>query len=117
MVQIRNLTDDKTSKDASGNESDYDNNLPVRVNDNSQSSTRCTRIDDVQLGDQNEIILRNDAHIETMNKPIDSCHSQQSDRNPITYDETLSYQPDSSINRRLMTIRSQLLSSPDLDAT
>ena len=110
----------------SGNESDYDNNLPSRPASAFVPSERLTREDDLLLADQNEIILENNTPFETNHHPT----RRQSDddqgmplaeparqENAIPIDDTSSYYKEPSLTRRLMDIRSHLLLNTTLDAT
>lgn len=89
----------KSSLGGSGNESDYDNNqypydfshssksTPLPVNEQ-HSTGELTRIDDLLLGDQNEIILQNETHLSSSQQfePDDDDErppqQQQQERNP-----------------------------------
>jgi len=125
-------TDDNLSLVGSGNESDYDNNhqsstVKVPVNNFLNS-------DELLLGDQNEIILNNDTHIENNNEQSDNTKISLTNSplrtnlitsiNPTTatLDDSappnfLAYQRDPLITRRLLDIRSHLLLNTTLDAT
>lgn len=116
---------------ASGNESDYDNNRCTAVRKPVKKflySDELIRTDDLLLGDQNEITLVNDTH-------IDNLHNQQSDTprtsvasaatkiNALPLDDSapsanlLAYRKESLTSRRLIDIRSHLLLNTTLDAT
>jgi hypothetical protein len=133
----------------SENESDYDNNqgtsdsylpstkfIQIPVNE----SDELTHTDDLLLGDQNEIILNNDTHIDPRipDLPIDCVEHQNnkilSTNSPhraniitsikptATLDDSASsnfvaYRKDSLTSRRLLDIRSHLLLNTTLDAT
>jgi hypothetical protein len=95
------------------------------------------RTDDLLLGDQNEITIRNDTHFENLN----TSNNQQSDitilsstnsshkmnikasaNTVTTLDDSsstnlLAYRRDSLTSRRLIDIRSHLLLNTALDAT
>ena len=88
--------------------------------------------DDLSLGDQNEIILHNDTHVENLTQqsdiittPISPPHRANiispinttavlDDSAPSDF---LAYRKDSLIARRLLDIRSHLLLNTTLDAT
>lgn len=108
---------------ASGNESDYDNNqspiVQSPVND-------LLHPDDLVLGDQNEIILHNDTHIDNQQSDSKTKDHQQQQRKNLhptaTLDDSvptnfLAYHQDPLIARRLLDIRSHLLLNTTLDAT
>jgi hypothetical protein len=85
--------------------------------------------DELLLGDQNEIILNNDTHIENNNQQsdnikislINSPHRTNLITTTILDDSAppnfLAYQKDPLITRRLLDIRSHLLLNTTLDAT
>lgn len=89
----------KSSLGGSGNESDYDNNqysfdyshsmksTRLPVNNSSYPSTELTRIDDLLLGDQNEIVLHNDTNLIGSTNFDDDEHrpSLRSTTDPFTH--------------------------------
>jgi hypothetical protein len=109
------VTDDvnlsRASFGGSGNESDYDNNqcaygfssltkylpsstrsMSIPVNDYNQSN-QLTRIDDLLLGDQNEIILHHDSNLNSTiipgNDDDDNSHDETDSSNIISNDDTI----------------------------
>ena len=130
-VRTLDSSDESPFLIASGNESDYDNNRSATGRQPVKKflySNELIRTDDLLLGDQNEITLHNDTHIENL-------HNQQSDitrisaasaptrTNVPSLDDSapspnlLAYRKDSLTSRRLIDIRSHLLLNTTLDAT
>ncbi|CAF3708814.1 unnamed protein product [Adineta steineri] len=132
LIRTIHSLDDNPLFITSGHESDYDNNrsttIQIPVN-NFFHSNDLLRTDDLLLGDQNEITLHNDTHIENINNQqsdiirITSTNSSNKTNIPTLNDSTststnhLAYRKDSLTSRRLIDIRSHLLLNTTLDAT
>ncbi|UJR10063.1 hypothetical protein I4U23_014285 [Adineta vaga] len=130
-------SDDSPSLITSGNESDYDNNRSTTVRlpvIKYIYSDELIHTDDLLLGDQNEITLHNDTHIENHNNQqsdtikISSSSSLSSSTSSMKtnipslddsapHPNLLAYRKDSLTSRRLIDIRSHLLLNTTLDAT
>ncbi|CAF1584908.1 unnamed protein product, partial [Adineta ricciae] len=133
-LRTKHSCEDSPSLVASGNESDYDNNrsTTVRLPVNTfVCSNELIRTDDLLLGDQNEITLHNDTHIENSNNQQSdiirisspSLTNPSAKTNIPSLDDSapspnlLAYRRDSLTSRRLIDIRSHLLLNTTLDAT
>ena len=113
--QLSKSIEETASPIASGNESDYDNHRQSPTISN-PVNTRLNA-DELTLGDQNEITLPNDTHIDNQ-----QSDSNDKDQRTTTIDETVqpnfhSYHRDPLITKRLLDIRSHLLMNTALDAT